>query len=123
MPRVTKAEQAALAQAAAAHEAHIFQALRWTAPIAPDVPPPANGEAGLTTGYAYNSFAAPVVVACSSGHSHAVGSCTKTTTQGARALYSTRERALGALRAELERDCAKRLAEVDRAIAEAAQRP
>jgi len=121
MPRVTKAEQAEAVKAAAACEALIAQALRWTAPHAPDVPPPANGEAGLTTGYAYNSFAAPVVVACSSSNGHGVGSWTSTTTQGARALYSTRERALRALRAELERECAKRLAAVDSAI-EAAQR-
>jgi len=119
MPRVTKAEQAE----ALAREALIAQALRWTAPVEADVPPPARGEGGLTTGYMYNTYGASVVVACSSGHSHGVGSWTSTTTQGARALYSTRERALCALRAELERDCAKRLAAVDRAIAEAAGRP
>jgi len=122
MPRVTKAEKAEEVKAVAAYEALIAQALRWTAPIAPDVPPPARGEGGLTTGYMYNTYGAVVVVACSSGYSHGVGSCTSTTTQGARALYSTRERALRALRAELERDCAKRLAGVDSAI-EAAQRP
>jgi len=119
MPRVPKAEKAE----ALAREALIAQALRWTAPIAPDVPPPASGEAGLTTGYMYSVFSMGVFVACSSSNGHGVGSCTRTTTHGARALYSTRERALRALRAELERDCAKRLAAVDRAIAEAAQRP
>ena len=119
MPRVTKAEQAE----ALAREALIAQALRWTAPLAPDVPPPARGEGGLATGYLYNVYSACVEVACSSSYSHGVGSWTSATTQRPRALYSTRERALCALRAELERDCAKRLAGVDSAIAEAAGRP
>ena len=122
MPRVTKAEQAEAVKAAAAYEALIAQALRWTAPVEADVPPPARGEGGLKTGYMYNVYSAAVFVACSSSNGHGVGSWTSTTTQGARALYSTRERALRALRAELERECAKRLAAVDRAI-ETAQRP
>jgi len=118
MPRVTKAEQAE----ALAREALIAQALRWTAPVEADVPPPARGEGGLKTGYMYNVYSAVVEVACSTSISHAVGSTTKATVQRPRALYSTRERALRALRAELERDCAKRLAAVDSAI-EAAGRP
>jgi len=117
MPRVTKAEQAE----ALAREALIAQALRWTAPVEPDVSPPLAG-APLATGYMYNTYSAAVFVACSSSVGHAIGSCTKTTTQGAIALYSTRERALRALRSDLERDCALRLAVADRAIAEAAQR-
>ena len=98
-------------------ECRLLAALRWTAPVAPDVPIPSEG---LSIGYlpiASGSTDARVTEACSSsiyhGHSHI-----KTTTQNPKELYSTRILALRALRHSVERDCAERLARIDRQIAE-----
>ncbi len=94
-----------------------YVALRWTdsSDIAPDVPPP-DGWGELTTGWTFNAFGRRVEVACSSGGLHAVGRTDKTTTQRALALFSTRERALRALRAlrvALEHEFATELAKID----------
>lgn len=111
---MNKSERAALE--AALTEA----ALRRTYDVRPDIFPP-NGGA-LTTGYipiAALSDSARVDVACSSSVGHATGQVNRTTTQGARSLYSTKLLALQALRYEVESDCARRLRAVDRMIEEA----
>jgi hypothetical protein len=54
--------------------------------------------------------------ACSSSVYHGFGNATKTTSQGARHLFSSRLLALRALRNDVEDDCAKRLRFVDRMI-------
>lgn len=112
--RKTKAEREREAQAAIEQARRISAARRWTddSDIEPDVPPP-SGFNELTTGWVYNAYARRIDVACSSSVSHAIGRTDRTTTQGARALYSTRERALRALRVALERQFAEELAKVD----------
>jgi hypothetical protein len=88
-------------------------ALRWTEPVAPDVPPP-DGSSALTVGWltCYNR----VEPACSSCVHHGSGTTTRTTTQGARTLFSTRLRALKALRHEMELRFAAELRQLDAQI-------
>lgn len=96
-------------------------ALRTTADVAADVPPPASGRAGLSVGWMLlgeRSDSARVEVACSSSVHHGVGRQDRTTSQGARHLYSSELLALKALRREVEKDCADRLRRVDRMIEE-----
>jgi hypothetical protein len=90
-------------------------ALRWTAPIRPDMPVP---QRGLSTGYlpvGIGTDRPSISEACSSPVNHGYGHA-KTTTQGARSLYSTRLLALRALRHEVECECANLLAQVDEQI-------
>jgi hypothetical protein len=105
---MTKKEKATFD--AAIRELRIVSALRWTERVRPDVPIPKGGV--LSKGWlpAYYDGAAK---ACSSCVSHNSGDDIKTTTQGARELYSTRLLALRARRHELEREFAQQLAEVD----------
>lgn len=113
MARITKAERERQEQGV--QEARIRTALRWTEPApGPDVPPP-DGF-GLSTGYLFNTYTNRVDVACSGPVSHAFGRTDRTTTQGARRLYSTRLLALQALRNAVERECAERLAAIDQQI-------
>lgn len=98
-------------------------ALRVTADVETDVPPPSCGESGmrLSTGWMYigeRSDYAKVEPACSSAVYHGIGHTDKTTTQRPIHLYSTKLLALKALRREVEKDCAKRLRKVDRMIEE-----
>lgn len=124
---MNKAEKAALEMAQ--NEAWIAYALRWSdlKRIDPDVPPPKPGgpSNALSFGWMFNSYSTAVVMACSSSISHGVSSQgdkeppSRTTTQGARHLYSTEVLALKAMRQEMERKFASSLAAVDRRIAEA----
>ena len=110
---MTKKEKEALEAALTA------AALRTTGDVAPDVPPPSSG--GLSKGFAVvaeTSDYARVEPACSSSVHHGTGQQDKTTTQGPRHLYSTKEMALKALRRAVERHCAERLRRVDRMIEE-----
>jgi len=105
----TKAQIAA----EAARRVRLWDALHWTddTDIAPDVPPPTG--AALTTGWTFNAYAHRVDVACSSISAHAVGRTDKVTAQHPKALYSTRERAVRALRCAVERECAELLLKID----------
>jgi hypothetical protein len=97
-------------------ELRLVAALRWTEPVAPDVPTPKGNE--LSRGYlpiGVMSDSARVTEACSSSVNHGLDH-QKTSTQQPRALYSTRLLALKALRHQIEIDCAQRLARVDRQI-------
>jgi hypothetical protein len=104
----------------AAFEALLTRAaLRATSPVIPDVPPPDHSTNGLATGFLFIAPSSPyarVDIACSSSIHHAVGYTDKTTSQGARSLYSTRLMALRALRYEVEQECASRLRKVDQMI-------
>lgn len=107
--------KAAAAQAADEQRVSREQAaLRWTddSDVAPDVPPPSDWDA-LTTGYVFNAHARRVDVACSSSISHAIGRVDRVTSQRPIALYSTRSRALRALRVALEHEFAAALTRVD----------
>jgi hypothetical protein len=98
-------------------ELRLAKALRFTEAVKPDVIPP-ESFSGLVKGFLYNAYYAEprVVPACSSSTSHGWGRDDKTTTQQPRSLYSTRLLALRACRHDLEKQCAKLLAEIDRQI-------
>lgn len=95
-------------------EVRVARALRFTDPIEPDVPPPA--ASGLSTGFLFGG--SRVDVACSSSVHHGFGRTDKTSTQRPRWLYSTKERALRAMRNRMEHEFAEELAKVDRQIEE-----
>lgn len=111
MAKLTKKEIAA--RAAAEQQARERAALRCA--VAPDVPPPQHGSE-LTTGWLFNTYTRRVDVAYSSAIFHAWGRTDRTITQGARWLFSTRERALRALRVAMEQEFAAALARVDAQI-------
>jgi hypothetical protein len=116
MPRLSKKQQEELARQQ--REERIREALHWTEEAdGPDVPPP-TGWRELVTGYMFNAHYLRVDVACTGPVTHAIERTDRTTTQGARSLYSTRERALRALRNVVERECAERLEKIDRMIEE-----
>lgn len=95
----------------------VARALNWTDPVAPDIPVPLCGEArGFVVGHDC------VMHGLSTSVSHASGWIdssppTRTTSQGARSMYSTKLLALRALRHAVECECAKRLAKIDMQIA------
>lgn len=105
-------------------ELRLVASLRWTEPVAPDVPVPSS-ISGLSIGYlpiGVMSDSARVSAACSSSTSHGLDH-TRTSTQQPRALYSTRLLALKALRHIVEHRCARQLASIDKQIAECAATP
>lgn len=102
-------------------ELRLAKALRWTEKIEPDVEPPSvnyMNDLDLAKGWLFNSYSGSIVKACSSSVSHNYGSDDGTTSKGARRLYSTKLRAMRALRNAVERECARKLAEIDRYIEE-----
>ena len=116
---MNKREQAEYEQAL--REVAIMRALRWSdGAEGPDVPRPENGH---TEGWLYNEHAREpnVYEAWSEPTAHGtgkhLGKDRPSATQGARRLYSTRTRALKALRAALEREYAETLAKIDAQIA------
>jgi len=93
-------------------------ALRWTSPVEPDVMPPSPGG-GLVKGFAFVGalgMSPRVDVACSSSAGHALGRDDKITSQNPKRLYSTRLRALRALRYAVEERCARLLRDIDHQI-------
>lgn len=97
----------------------IRAALRWTDPAPPpDVQTPDTfGE--LSRGYVFNAYARRIDVACSSSASHAIGQTDRTTRSWPLALYSTRLRALQALRNAMEQEYAQQLCAIDLLIEQA----
>lgn len=93
------------------------KALRFTDLVKPDVAPPERFADPLSIGYVYSVHAQRVEKACSSSIFHGYG-WEKTNSQQPIWLYSTQKLALRALRAELERQYAKDLAEIDLKIDE-----
>ena len=92
-------------------------ALRWTSEVEPDVAIPTGF--GNTTGFLFagdTSDYPRVEPACSSSVHHGFGSAERTDSQHPRRLFSTRLRALQALRHAVEQECARRLRRVDSMI-------
>lgn len=100
-------------------------ALRWTSPVARDVPQPSTFE--YSSGYDYNAYSLRTNKAWSSSVSHGDGDAPKpgegyrSASQGARRLYSSELLALKAMRCEIETEGAIKLAAVDAMIAEASK--
>lgn len=93
----------------------ISGALRWTEEVKPDVPIP-KGWQGLSKGWLPRAWDGTAEPACSSAVHHARGQNDKTTSQGAKELYSTRLLALKAARHQVEMEAAEKLAQIDERI-------
>ena len=104
-------------------EARTLAALRWTSPVAPDVPPPPHG---YSEGWDFNAPSGSVWLGWSTSVSHGTGPAPKDGkhplggSQCGRAMYSTQVLALAALRREIERRAAVALRTIDEQL-EAAQ--
>jgi hypothetical protein len=96
-----------------------------TAPVAPDVPPPATVSNDYTEGWLYNLYTRTVAQTWSSSSSHGAGTAADAQrpyrggSQGSRSLYSTKLLALQALRWAVECEAALQLYDIDRQIEEA----
>lgn len=92
------------------------KALHFTESVDYDIPVPGYGD-GLKVGYGYNLYNCSVSPACSSSHSHSYGRIDKTDSQKSIPLFSTKIRALKALRNAMEDKFAGELARIDVQIA------
>ena len=101
---------------AAIVRAETIAALRWTAPVVPDVPIPEWDK--VSTGFSQNAYSVTVVPAWSRSNSHGFGEYGpgKSGSQQGRRLYSTELLAWKAMRAELEMRMARELMHIDRKI-------
>jgi hypothetical protein len=100
-------------------ELHTRLALRWTGPVEKDVPPPIWKPGvfnELLKGFTFNSYSLAVNESCSSSIHHSTHDSTKTTTQGAIHMFSSRMLALKAMRHQVEKECASRLRQIDKMI-------
>jgi hypothetical protein len=110
------------AEERAQRQLRVVGALRWSdySVPEPDVKPPSIGQGStLTEGWMFNVHTQRVFVACSSASGHALNRVDQTTSQGSLALYSTRVRALRALRCAMEQAFAEQLDRIDVQIAKA----
>lgn len=115
---MTKKEQAAMK--AAIDRAELLAALRWTAQVEKDVPPP--GAGGYSEGWTYNAYSMVVEIGWSTSVCHGTGRAPKSykerigksASQNARWMYSTEAKAYAAMRNELEKMAAEKLLKVDR---------
>lgn len=96
---------------AALERVRLLGALRWTMEVKPDVFPPRDNS--LATGFMFNAYDMRIEPACSSSCFHSIGRSDKTTTQNPRSLYSTRTRALMAMRNKVELESAEKLKKID----------
>lgn len=111
---MTKAEKAKLAALDA--ELALVRALRWTAPVQPDLPVPEFGQ--TTSGWQINTYSGRVYEAWSESAAHGEGKARGSYgSQKGIPLYSTRLLALQAMRAAVELECAQKLAAIDAQIA------
>src|SRR4051812_12062019 len=108
---LNKKEQAELA--ALKQEVRIARALRWTDPVQRDLPPPTRGGT-VSQGWDYSDGRWTVQQAWSSSVYHGYGEYVSkghcAASQNPRALFSTEELALQALRNAAEREFAEQLA-------------
>lgn len=95
------------------------RALRYTPRVEPDLPAPRPLTGEKISGWDFNSYSFEVKQAWSESFAHGNGPARDrrmTASQGAVPLYSTKLRALKAMRNEMERKAARDQAEVDALI-------
>lgn len=119
---MTKKEQAAMQ--AAIDRAELLAALRWTSPVNEDVPPPTDG--GYSEGWTFHAHSGIVERKWSGSAFNGRGPAPERGThksgqQGSIWMFSTQEKALSAMRNELEKMAAEELLAVDRRIASLAK--
>ena len=118
---MTKKEQAAMQ--AAIDRAETLAALRWTWPVERDVDVPLQG---YSEGWDYDAYSMRVWQGWSARVAHGEGRAPeagkyRSGRQGSRRMFSTKARALAAMRHEVEQKSAADLMQVDRQIAAAMQ--
>ena len=118
---MTKKEQAAMQ--AAIDRAETLAALRWTGPVERDVGVPLQG---YSEGWDYNAPSGRVWFGWSDRVAHGDGKAPeagkyRSGSQGSRRMFSTKAKALAAMRHEMEQRAAAALLKVDREIAAAMQ--
>ena len=116
---MNKKEQAEMK--AAIDRADLLAALRWTAPVAFDVPPLKDGT--YSEGWTFNTYTKTVVPGWSTSVRHGSGPAPDgnkycSGSQNAQWMYSTEALALAAMRHELELSAAKTLMDIDRRLSE-----
>ena len=93
-------------------------ALHCTDEVQPDLPIPQRTE-GIVNGWIFNSYSMQVKKSCSTATGHGVDKWGTITAQNAIVQFSTKLRALKAMRTAIELECAKKLYEVDKLIMQA----
>jgi hypothetical protein len=116
---MNKKEQAAMQ--AAIDRAETLAALRWTEPVERDIGIP---EKGFSEGWDYNTHSQRVWIGWSDRTAHGSGqapinSRIRNGSQGSRKMFSTKAKALAAMRHEVEKNAASELLKIDRLIAAA----
>ncbi len=91
-----------------------------SAPVEFDLMPPKHGDGGqlIANGWSFNTYSNRVSKSCSSSIYHARGQWDKTTSQNQIRQFSTELLATKALRYEVEQELYKKLAKIDKRIAE-----
>jgi hypothetical protein len=102
----------------------IKSALRWTDEVAPDLPPPKAFGEKHSQGWIANAYDGSVKEAWSDSGCHGYGikpddAKYRSASQGPRSLHSTKILALKAGRSEMEKQFARKLADIDAKIEEA----
>lgn len=97
-------------------EVFMLKAWKLTWPVKRDLPPPDSSHE-LSRGWGFNAHSLRVEEMCSSSVNHGYG-WDKTSSQGSRSLFSTEALAFAAMRHEVEQEALKKLATIDRKIAE-----
>jgi hypothetical protein len=98
-------------------ELAVSRALAWTAPVERDLPAPTGSN--RTSGWDFNVHNHTVYEAWSESTRHGMGpapSAGRSGSQRGVAIFSTKERALRALRHSIERSAAELLASIDQRI-------
>jgi hypothetical protein len=90
-------------------------AFRRTLLVEPDLDIPESWNE-IVNGYSFNAYSIKVEKSCSSGGYHNLWGWDKTTSHKGIRQYSTRLLALKAMRYEVEKDCAKKLRNIDKLI-------
>lgn len=100
----------------------VARALNWSEPVARDV----RATTGYVQGFTFNAHTSEVLYGLSGTIGHATSRDNfplKTSTQNGIAMFSTKLLALRALRHEVEKQCAERLAKIDMQIQAEQQQP
>ena len=96
-------------------ELEIKLALRFTEPVEKDLFPDEDYKI-IVNGYSYNSYSQRVEKSCSTKMNHSLSGWDKTTSQNGIKQYSTKIKALKAMRHEMEINFAKALYKIDKLI-------
>lgn len=109
-------------------ELRVAKALRYSnAPVPSMVPPPAAGSSGYVNGWIFNAYNMVVEKAWTESTCHSRGQWRDpdgkrerhiSASQGGISLYPSYRAAAEALRQAVERECAEKLAKIDRMIEE-----